>query len=214
MALCKQFLNKKTGYLNITVRVDGSYIHPYVHRLVCAAFHPVENWENLQCDHKDNDKTNNYASNLRFVTRQFNNSRKHAKLMRMKNKKRTDHSSEYVKAFNPATGEIRYFKNGNQTAQAFGCSTPLVYMALDGKTPTCYGWKLEWISDSAPEVQEYKKRLAEKIERHRIEKMLARRRKAREEYRKNAGPNYRPWGKYRDEVLGRNEYIDIPGLVK
>lgn len=76
--------------------------------------------------------------------------------MRMKNKKRTDHSSEYVKAYNPATGEIRYFKNGNQAAEAFGCSAPLVYMALTGRTPTCYGWRLEWVSYDEPEVRDFR----------------------------------------------------------
>lgn len=212
MVLCKQFLNKKTGYLNITVRVDGSYIHPYVHRLVCAAFHPVENWEKLQCDHKDNCRTNNRASNLRFVTRQFNNNRKHARIMRMKNKKHTYHQSEYIKAVKGT--EVRYFKSGTECAQAFGCSSPLVYMALTGKTPTCYGWRLEWIPDSAPEVQEYKELHTKKIEKHKMDKMEQRRRKAREEYRKKAGPNYRPWGKYKHEVFGRNKYIDIPRLMK
>lgn len=113
MVLCKQFLNRKTGYLNITVRADGRYIHPYVHRLVCAAFHPVENWENLQCDHKDNCRTNNKSSNLRFVTRQFNNNRLNARRMRMKNQKRTIHTNEYVKAVNRETGEIRYYMNGH-----------------------------------------------------------------------------------------------------
>lgn len=87
-------------------------------------------------------------------------------------------------------------------------------MALTGKTPSCYGWLLTYVPTDSDEVQEYKKRLTEKIEKHRLDKKAERRRKARDEYRKKAGPNYRPWGKYRNEVFGRNEYIDISGLVK
>lgn len=157
MVLCKQFLNKKTGYLNITVRVDGCYIHPYVHRLVCAAFHPVENWEKLQCDHKDNCRTNNRASNLRFVTRQFNNNRLNARRMRMKNQKRTIHTNEYVKAVNRKNGEIRYYRNGHQVSEALGCSSPLVYMALTGKTPSCYDWILTYVPTDSEEVKTFKK---------------------------------------------------------
>lgn len=190
-------MNRKTGYVTVAINTDDGWVRPYVHRVVCAAFNPVEGWEKLQCDHKDSNKTNNYASNLRFVTRQFNNSRKHAKLMRMKNKKRTDHSSEYVKAYNPVNGEIRYFKNGNQVALAFGCSAPLVYMALDGKTPTCYGWKLEWIPDSAPEVKAFHaevRRMAEV-------KKQKKRNSHRMWYAKKRGDAYRPHKTYRGKPL-------------
>lgn len=157
--------------MTVHLNTNEGHKNPYVHRLVCAAFNPVDDWENLQVDHKDNNKTNNFSRNLRFVSRKFNNSRKHARIMRMKNKKRTDHSEQYVKAFNPATGEIRYFKNGHQTAEAFGCSSPLVYMALDGKTPTCYGWKLEWISYFAPEVSDFRHEVyMREMERERLNK--------------------------------------------
>lgn len=91
----------------------------------------------------------------------------------MKNKKRTDHSTQYVKAFNPATGEIRYFKNGHQTAEAFGCSAPLVYMALDGKTPTCYGWTLTYVPTDSEEVKEFKKELMDKKAEKELEKYMA-----------------------------------------
>lgn len=53
----------------------------YVHRLVAEAFIPnPKNYE--QVDHKDGNKSNNKLSNLRWVTRQFNNSRKRTKLLK------------------------------------------------------------------------------------------------------------------------------------
>lgn len=53
----------------------------------------MPNPDNLeQVDHIDNDKTNNVVSNLRWVSRKFNNSRPHAIAMRKKNHKTTSHS--------------------------------------------------------------------------------------------------------------------------
>lgn len=171
----KQFLNKKVGYMYCQYFDEdyGMYRTILVHRLVCAAFNPVEGWQNMQVDHKDNNKTNNVASNLRFVTRQFNNSRRHAKMMREKNRKLTIHDGEYVKAVNRETGEVRYFKNGKQTSVALGCSSPFVYMTLNGQTPSCYGWTLTYIPTDSEEVREFKKELMEKKAEKELEKYMA-----------------------------------------
>ena len=43
-----------------------------IHRLVCRTF--INNPDNKECvDHKNNDKTNNHISNLRFATSKENN---------------------------------------------------------------------------------------------------------------------------------------------
>jgi len=60
---------------------SGTTLIP-VHRLVCMAFHPIDNPQDYQVDHIDNNPMNNTASNLRWVTRKFNNSRKHARQMK------------------------------------------------------------------------------------------------------------------------------------
>ena len=39
-----------------------------VHRLVLSAFAPVEEWQELQVNHKDGKKSNNHLSNLEWVT--------------------------------------------------------------------------------------------------------------------------------------------------
>lgn len=88
-------LNRKTGYYHIYVRGAGC---AYVHRLVCAAFHPVEGMEHLQCDHIDNNKRNNHQKNLRFLTRTANNSRPHARKMKTLNHRITNHSGYVVEA--------------------------------------------------------------------------------------------------------------------
>lgn len=119
------------------------------------AFHPIESgdYEQYQVDHKDNDPKNNTASNLRWVSRKFNNSRKHTRMMKSKNYKRTSHKDEFLKAENLATGEIRFFKNGIQAAKGLGCSHVLIYNAIAGRmTTNAKGWRLKWIPRDSEEA--------------------------------------------------------------
>ncbi len=53
------------GYLKSSL---GSYGYAYVHRLVAKAFHPLSSYDGLEVNHKDEDKTNNRADNLEWVT--------------------------------------------------------------------------------------------------------------------------------------------------
>ncbi len=70
----------------------------------------IPNPDNLeQVDHIDNDKTNNVRSNLRWVSRKFNNSRPHAIAMRKKNYRHASHSHQFVKA--TKDNKVMYFKN-------------------------------------------------------------------------------------------------------
>lgn len=77
-------LNKTTGYMAISLRKkdeNGNTVvrQTTVHRIVAEAFIP--NPRGLeQVDHIDGVRTRNCVSNLRWVSRKFNNSRKQAKI--------------------------------------------------------------------------------------------------------------------------------------
>ena len=69
--ILKQRLNL-FGYLRVSMRIEGKSIQMKVHRLVGKAF--VPNPYNYLCiDHKDDIKTNNDPSNLKWVTYSENN---------------------------------------------------------------------------------------------------------------------------------------------
>lgn len=65
-------LNKtNNGYLYLFLSKNGKTKRFTVHKLVALAF--ISNPENLPCvNHKDENKENNYVSNLEFCTQQYN----------------------------------------------------------------------------------------------------------------------------------------------
>ncbi len=63
--------NNKDGYLRINLCEDATRKTFTVHRLVACAF--INNPNDKECvDHKNNDKTNNHISNLRWATNKEN----------------------------------------------------------------------------------------------------------------------------------------------
>ena len=72
----KPIIKKQTlsgGYLIVTLNKDGKCETAFVHRLVAAAFVPGFTERKNQVNHKDEDKTNNRADNLEWVTTAENN---------------------------------------------------------------------------------------------------------------------------------------------
>tara|TARA_R110002153_G_scaffold249491_1_gene405839 strand:- start:90 stop:611 length:522 start_codon:yes stop_codon:yes gene_type:complete len=91
--ILKHGANQK-GYKNVNLHSNGKRKYMFVHRLVAKAF--LQDYtEDLQVDHKDNNKTNNNLTNLRMAT-QSGNSRNCLKAVGV------------IKNFNKKKGTYRY----------------------------------------------------------------------------------------------------------
>lgn len=91
----KQSLHTK-GYKTVTLTKDGKSKTVYVHRIVAEAFIPNDKGLPM-INHKDEDKTNNFAENLEWCTAYYNRTygksvEKHARKLRGKK-----HSEEHKK---------------------------------------------------------------------------------------------------------------------
>lgn len=113
-----------------------------------------------------------------------------------------------IRAENVSTGEVLYFRNGIDAARGLDCSTPFVYMALTGKTPTCKGHILEWVcrdsDDAGTRMYEQERKWKEIREIDRKERARIKRRR---EYAKMRGSDYRPHKTYKGQPLPAIEEV-------
>lgn len=63
----KPYLTAK-GYERVDIVIDNMRVSKLVHRLTASAFLPVPNGIDMVLHHKDNNKRNNSASNLEWLT--------------------------------------------------------------------------------------------------------------------------------------------------
>ena len=137
-------------YVSLKNDESGKWRPMAIHRLVAMAFIP--NPSNLeQVDHIDGCRTRNCGSNLRWVSRKFNNSRKRTVELKSKNHKADSHIHQLVKAMNTATGETRYYKNCRKCSQGIGCSHVMAIKCLRGEFKAAKGWKLTYILRNSEE---------------------------------------------------------------
>lgn len=105
----KQSLHTK-GYKTVSLTKDGKTKTVFVHRLVAEAF--IDNPKNLpMVNHKDEDKTNNFAENLEWCTASYNRTygkgaEKQAKQLRGK-KHTEEHKQKISESMKAYHGERR-----------------------------------------------------------------------------------------------------------
>ena len=63
---------KKNGYLQIDLYKNNVKKKYYIHRLVLMAFSPCENMQELEVNHKDENKENNALDNLEWCEHKYN----------------------------------------------------------------------------------------------------------------------------------------------
>lgn len=100
----KQTMHDK-GYKVVSLTRDGKTKQKFVHRLVAEAF--IDNPDNLpMVNHKDEDKTNNFAENLEWCTAAYNNGYGTARKRRAKKLAGKTHTEEHRKSI--SDGMKRY----------------------------------------------------------------------------------------------------------
>ncbi len=67
-----KFGNNNQGYLYVELYKNGKSKILRIHRLILKTFKPIFNSDNLECNHIDGNKLNNYADNLEWSTRSEN----------------------------------------------------------------------------------------------------------------------------------------------
>lgn len=62
-------MNDKTGYMQVTLCLENAKtITVRIHRIEMLCFCPIENCDNMQVNHIDGNKQNNWIGNLEWVT--------------------------------------------------------------------------------------------------------------------------------------------------
>ena len=106
----KQSLHTK-GYKTVALTKDGKTKTVFVHRLVAAAF--IANPNNLpMVNHKDEDKTNNFADNLEWCTASYNRTYGKAIEKQAKHLRGKKHTEEHKQKI--ADGVKRYHARGER----------------------------------------------------------------------------------------------------
>ena len=113
------------GYLHVVLCKDGHEKTVKVHRLVADAFIPNQN--NLETvNHKDEDKTNNVASNLEWMSREDN--------------KRYS-ANKSVKMFDKSTGELlATFPSLHEAERVTGTNNGNISSCCNGKYKSAGGY--------------------------------------------------------------------------
>lgn len=134
-------LNSK-GYFTVGFRVNGKVVNKLVHRLVAETFIP--NPDNLAyVHHKDDNKTNNNASNLELYDASSSNQNRRV-------------SIQPVFAINLATLETSKFPSQNKAGKALGINRINIIHVINGRQKKSHGYLFVTTDNTAVDVAKRK----------------------------------------------------------
>lgn len=127
------------GYLSVDLRKEGKRKSCKVHRLVAQAF--IENPNNYEeVNHIDEDKTNNYITNLEWCTH-FYNMNYGTRTDRAKDKQKI---AQCKKVLCITTNTI--YNSIKEASQILNISSSNICYCCNGKRKTCGGLKWKYVS--------------------------------------------------------------------
>lgn len=143
-----QRVSRSTGYVIVNLYPRGCSHHKalLVHRLVASAF--VINKRNLPCvNHMDENKQNNYANNLEWVTYKENNNygtrgQRISASNKGKHHSPREHFPKPVIAIDQ-NGHAKRYCSMTKCAESLGLSRPSISMVISGKMKRTKGYRIK-----------------------------------------------------------------------
>ena len=136
----KQFLSEKTtekNYRSVNLFHNGKRKTVLVHRAVLSAWHPIENYEEMQVNHKDEIRYNNCVDNLEWCDCSYNIN------YGTRNKKVGEKLCQQVRCIE--TGQI--FNSQHEVAEFLGHKWDgNISNCLNGRQETTGGYHWEWVN--------------------------------------------------------------------
>ena len=138
---------KNSGYMEVSFRVNGKKVFRLVHRIIASSFIPNPNGL-PEVNHKDNNRTNNFASNLEWCTKEYNEAYK-------KNfgTSQAEVSGQPVFAVNPKTGKVLRFESQSEAGRQLGIDSSQISAVVNGKLIQACGY---WFTEDESEITEEK----------------------------------------------------------
>ena len=134
----------KNGYLRVCFRVNGKLVSKLVHRLVAETF--IKNPNNLQgVNHKDGDKTNNEAGNLKWCYSSYKSKVSSA-----------GPKGVPVLALNLSTLEVSKFPSQNEAGKFLGINRINIINVIKGRQKTASGYWFVNADDNAIDIAKSK----------------------------------------------------------
>lgn len=127
-----------TGYCRVSLRKDGKTKTVYVHRIVAEAYVPNPNGF-TEVNHIDEDKSNNAASNLEWVSRKTNIN--HGTCIQRRGETNTVVNGKPILCVE--TGKI--YQSGTVIEKELGYNKGNIWQACNGKIKTAYGFHWQYV---------------------------------------------------------------------
>ena len=124
----------RTNYLCITLTKDGQKCNHILHRLIAKTF-LSEYKDDLEVNHKDEDKLNNVLDNLEVCTREYNKNYGTGNIRSALNR------SKAILQLDKAGNFIREWSGINQASRQTGICTKDIWRCCNNEEATAKGYK-------------------------------------------------------------------------